>query len=133
MDNSLLQEINKKLDRILQILGEPTQERPKDLNLSEKELQRLYKSINEKATSLDDLTEEDQTLLQRYLSGVEGLGLNEAQREVLVDVLVASRKAVGKWPRLSKLRERLQSEVEARSYDANAAWLDDAHGWAGQD
>ena len=134
MDLELLHEINRKLDKLLQMCAKKEERQPtKGLRLSDEELKRIYKSVDKRATSLSDLSEEDQALVTRYLSGVEKLGLDDAQREVLVDVLVASREAVGKWPRISKLKERLIKEVMDRTYEAESAWLDDAYGWAGQD
>jgi len=130
-----LKEIHRKLDALLEMcVGGSAHERRRTtpgLHLTFEEMDRLERNLHPSA--YEPLTGEEQQFLNNYLAGVGELGLTDAQRAVLVDVLVHSKEAVGKWPRLSKLRQRLQSEVEARSYDANAAWVDDAYGWAGQD
>ena len=89
----------------------------KRLGISQEDILRIIRSLEPGARGLSDLTDE----------------LTKPQLGVLADVLVVSRAKVGKWPRLSKLQQRLQSEVEEERYNAEMDTLADAYGWAGQD
>ena len=105
----------------------------KRLGISQEDILRIIRSLEPGARGLSDLTDEQKRFLFNYMTGVERLGLTKPQLGVLADVLVVSRAKVGKWPRLSKLQQRLQSEVEEERYDAEMDTLADAYGWAGQD
>lgn len=90
--------------------------------LNSKDIRRLCRNIQPGAKGRSDLTPENRLFLERYMAGVERLHLPDHLLELLPDVLIKSRNACGKWPRLSNLRKRLESEHD----EIEANMLDDA-------
>ena len=92
-------------------------------------MRRIVGSINPKAKKLEDLDAGDRGFVERYLDAVDALDLPDRLLVLLPDVLEASRIAVGKWPRISILRKRLESEFNVQYAEAMYAWQDEAYGW----
>ena len=92
----------------------------------------IIRSLDPTAKSMEDLSAEDRRFLERYFAAVDRLALPDHLIELLPRVLTISRQAADKWPRVSNLRRRLESEAdELRGY-AELDAIDDAYGWGGQ-
>lgn len=93
----------------------------------------IVRSLDAKAKSKEDLSAEDRRFLDRYFAAVDRLDLPDHLVELLPGVLRISRQATGKWPRISNLRRRLESERDEINYYAELDAIEDAYGWGGQD